>query len=367
MYFFTYLLLTKLMKATIADPEQCTISKKINRKTFLTCYDKNLLIDMINGYNHVNSDDPIMIPTEIADTKDLWDAIESKMYSKYKCKTEWCWINQDFIKALHYDVQKQLKKGVFKPIMPKSKYAWLSSIDILDVMSAYEELYPDFKFYGPYPRDFQKFLDIYSEMQGFNLINEFLQNYRRIAFVFNLDYQRGPGTHWTSLFINMKDEPYSIEYFDSVGNIEDETGGSTKRARNRDDKVPEEFKQFILNNVCTMDANGRAINVIRSRKFGEIGTTTKYDNIGGSTCPLKIKDFIDLVKGSAALNFNSVLKVKYNTIQHQKKDTECGVYAINFIVERLNGKSFEDIVNNVISDEEMNSKRKEFFRPRKNE
>ena len=347
-----------MKKLTVADPDKCAISKKVDRKTFLTCYDKKHLIELINGYNHVNSDDPIIHNPDLEDAKDLWDAIEAKMYSKYKCKTEWCWINQDFIKALHYDVQKHLKKNVFKPITPKSKYAWLSSIDILDVMNSYEELYPDFKFYGPYPRDFQKFLDIYSEMQGFNLANEFLRNYRRIAFVFNLDYQRGPGTHWTALFINMKDQPYSIEYFDSVGNVEE---GGGKRSRNRDDKIPDEFKKFIIDNVCTMSINGHSINVMRSRKFGD--QKSNVDS-GASGCPLKISDFVDLVKGAAALNFDSVLKVKYNTVQHQRKDTECGVYAINFIVERLNGKSFEDIIENIVPDEEMNRKREFYFRPR---
>lgn len=353
---------------TVADPDKCTVSKRVNRQTFLTCYDRDLLVELINGYNHVNLNDPIIIRnSELESVKDLWDAIETKMYSKYKCKTEWCWINQDFVKALHYDVQKKLKKGVFKPIMPKSKYAWLSSIDIRDVMDDYEELYPDFKFYGPYPRDFQKFLDIYSEMQGFNLANEFLKNYRRIGFIFNLDYQRGPGTHWTALFINLKDQPYSIEYFDSVGNVEEGGGGKSRkrnRGGNREDEVPVQFKQFIIDQVCSMEANGSAINVMRSRKLGEIEPFSAGRNRGTTKCSLKIKDFIDLVKGSAALNFNSVLKVKYNTIQHQKKDTECGVYALNFIIERLNGKTFEDIIENIISDEEINKKRDEFFSPR---
>jgi hypothetical protein len=348
---------------TIADPEKCYVGNKVDRKTFLTCYDKNLLIELINGYNHVYSDDPIEYNNGTMDTKELWDLIEAKMYSKYKCQSEWCWIDQDFIQSLHYDVQKLLKKKVFKPIMPKSKYAWLSSIDILDIMRGYEDLYPDFKFYGPYPRDFQKFLNIYTEMKDFDLATQFLNQYKRIGFIFNLDYQRGPGTHWTALFINLKDKPYTIEYFDSVGNIEPgdvENGGGKKRI-DRDSKVPTEFKKFILENVCTMDVNGAAISVIESKRLGGINIPVPQK----TNCPLKVENFIDIVRGTAAFNFNSVLKPKYSTIRHQKKDTECGVYAVNFIVERLNGKSFEDIVNNIISDDEMNKKRETtFFRPR---
>ena len=57
------------------------------------------------------------------------------------------------------------------------------------------------------------------------------------------------------------------------------------------------------------------------------------------------------------------LKPIVNTRQHQRLDTECGVYSLYFIISRLEGKSCEFINNKIIRDKEMNSYRKKFFRP----
>jgi DNA polymerase/3'-5' exonuclease PolX len=40
--------------------------------------------------------------------------------------------------------------------------------------------------------------------------------------------------------------------------------------------------------------------------------------------------------------------VRYNKIQHQFKNSECGVYSMNFIIRLLGGETFDEIVNNKI-------------------
>jgi len=54
-----------------------------------------------------------------------------------------------------------------------------------------------------------------------------------------------------------------------------------------------------------------------------------------------------------------------NFIQHQFRNTECGMYSINFIDNFLiDNKSFIEIINNPINDEKMNSLRySKYFRP----
>lgn len=52
-----------------------------------------------------------------------------------------------------------------------------------------------------------------------------------------------------------------------------------------------------------------------------------------------------------------------NKVAHQQKNSECGNYAINFIVQRISGSSFKQVTSNVIRDERMNSKRRDFFDP----
>jgi hypothetical protein len=54
--------------------------------------------------------------------------------------------------------------------------------------------------------------------------------------------------------------------------------------------------------------------------------------------------------------------VRYNKIQHQFKNSECGVYSMNFIIRLLGGETFDDIVNNITDDITMNNCRKIYFR-----
>ncbi len=55
-------------------------------------------------------------------------------------------------------------------------------------------------------------------------------------------------------------------------------------------------------------------------------------------------------------------KVRYNKIQNQFKNSECGVYSINFILQMLEGKTFDYIEKNPISDDEINKLREKIFR-----
>ena len=54
--------------------------------------------------------------------------------------------------------------------------------------------------------------------------------------------------------------------------------------------------------------------------------------------------------------------MRHNPTRHQFKNSECGVYSINFILELLNGKSFDDICNTELPDNDINKLRKKIFR-----
>jgi hypothetical protein len=53
--------------------------------------------------------------------------------------------------------------------------------------------------------------------------------------------------------------------------------------------------------------------------------------------------------------------IKVNKKRHQYKNTECGVYCIYFLTSFLEGKGFDEIVGNIINDDKMFEKRKDFF------
>lgn len=55
--------------------------------------------------------------------------------------------------------------------------------------------------------------------------------------------------------------------------------------------------------------------------------------------------------------------IAVNKVAHQRKNSECGNYAINFIVQRISGSTFKQVTSNVIRDEQMNSNRRIFFDP----
>jgi hypothetical protein len=88
-----------------------------------------------------------------------------------------------------------------------------------------------------------------------------------------------------------------------------------------------------------------------------------FDSVGDEPM-IEIKQFMDKIKGLAKEQLKINIENRINKIQHQYANNECGVYAINYIVERLNGKSFDEIVNNKVKDEEMNARRDKYFRQR---
>ena len=55
------------------------------------------------------------------------------------------------------------------------------------------------------------------------------------------------------------------------------------------------------------------------------------------------------------------VNVKHNKVRHQYKNSECGVYSINFILRLLRGDTFEEITNNITTDSDINRCRSVYF------
>ena len=93
---------------------------------------------------------------------------------------------------------------------------------------------------------------------------------------------------------------------------------------------------------------------IKLSSDGKKGNAYYYDSFGVNS-PAEVRKWVD--------DFPIPLTYKYNTVQHQFDNSECGVYSIHFIVRMLFDWSFERITTNIIKDVEMNAKRKEYFNP----
>lgn len=87
-----------------------------------------------------------------------------------------------------------------------------------------------------------------------------------------------------------------------------------------------------------------------------------YFDSYGDGVPKEIDKLMDKIIKQIQMCTGILLKKKINKVRHQHGSSECGVYSLYFIYNRLIGKSFEDITNNVILDEDVNKWRDIFFR-----
>jgi hypothetical protein len=82
-------------------------------------------------------------------------------------------------------------------------------------------------------------------------------------------------------------------------------------------------------------------------------TIEYFDSLG--KMPNKyIKGFLDKFKGYPII---------YNKIVHQTKGSQCGLYACYFIIQKLKGKTLNEINARIITDEMMIKYRSDLFRP----
>jgi hypothetical protein len=229
--------------------------------------------------------------------KSLWKYINSVMSAK--CNNEICWVKQPFIKDT--PLSKELLKN-FKPIMPKkwesNPYEWLNTLDIQDVMNQYETKHPNFEFIGPVPMDFDTKLGF-----GQCVVNELCK--------INLKTQLEKGKRKIGVIFNL-------------------------------DKHNQPGSHWVAMYFCY-----------------DSGQCCYWDSYAVKPNPEVVTLMNRLKEQSQDAGKNITLKI--NNIRHQYKNSECGVYCIYFLTSLLEGQSFENIIKNIVSDDRMNAKRKEFF------
>jgi hypothetical protein len=232
-------------------------------------------------------------------------------------------LRSDLIKSIDND---DIHNDTFRPSGPSKKYDWLSTTNINEVVSQYEEKYDDFVFLGAVPNDFEEL-----PILGLSNINfdEFLKNKKtKLGMVINLDTHNQSGSHWVALYTDLLNN--KIYYFDSVGK---KPGKRVKKFNNR-------ILKYMYNKKNNKDINIDEIIGLLNKTDKNV--STKYYKMLNN----KLKDF----------------DIRYNNIQHQQNNSECGVYSINFILRIVKGESFDDITKNITTDDEVNKCRKIYFR-----
>jgi len=274
-------------------PKNC--APYIDSKKNNSCFDKKTLIKLIKAWNKAHKDNKIQYKTTEKHNI-LWNKLGAKMSNK--CNNEYCWIKESFISA-----DKDFIKDKFMPEKPKSwnddPDEWLDTNNIFDVMVQYEVKYPEFRFFGPVPIDFDLKNEfdncVVSELCKVNLKSLYKDEIKKIGIIFNIDKHTQGGSHWIGMYMDLTKK--IIGYWDSYG----------------------------------------------------------YNP------PNEVSVLMNKLQEQSKQDLNIDCNIKINKKRHQYKSSECGTYSINFIVEQLKGKSFNKVCNTIIEDDKMLSKRKQFF------
>ena len=285
----------------MSNKNTCAPGNATNEFKF-TCYTLDALKQIAEAYNkHMGYKE---IETNTNNKKQLWNAIKRHM-SKF-CKNEWCWIDQQFAKNIKYDIERK----TFRPKIPQGKYQFLSTDDIDFVLKQYELLDATFHYLGTVPINFAQLSG--NEVRTFpiQLESYLTKGIRKWGIVFNTDPAGQPGEHWIAMYIEL----------------------------------------ISLSPIRKSSAKPLKTNM---------GTIDYFDSYGYEP-PEQVQQ---LIKHIQEANPKYQFAVNINRKRHQFKNSECGVYAINFIVQRMLGNTFHKVTNNIIRDEIMNTKRKKYFRP----
>lgn len=179
-----------------------------------SCFTSEVLGELRKSYNLHHPNNKIIQKND----KSIWNELKKRMST---CSREDCW----FSTITNPEVKNRLIRMTFAPKQPKewkkNPSTWLSNYDILNVLKQYEKAHTNFRFIGPTPIDFDsKPVDnnsvcVWKELCTFQLSKFVDKGIKKIGVVFNLDRHDQPGSHWTSLFIDLEDK--IIFYMDSAG------------------------------------------------------------------------------------------------------------------------------------------------------
>lgn len=224
------------------------------------------------------------------------------MRRRTRCRSERCWVEKA---PMDDRRKKELTHKFFRPARPAGwKYKpndWLDTLNIEEVLKQYEELYPNFKFYGAVPIDFSA-PDPYNKSEtkcmekqicDIDLKQLKAQGITKLGFVYNLDPHFKQGSHWVASFTDIP--AHKSYYFDSYGY-----------------PVPSQVARF-MRSLTVQDPN---------------------------------------------------MKLEYCARRFQFSESECGMYCIYFILQMIKGVNFKQFCRSGVKDSDMLKLRKWVFAPK---
>lgn len=295
---------TKTPRAPTTKPQpQCSPSRRGKRA--FTCFSEGALDRLRRAWNQSHPQNKI--PSSY-DGHELWEALNARMRDLCDDGNESCWIDQPFMRQKIQDGGKETSHEIlshtFTPPRPdewrQKPYEWLSSKDIIDVMEQYMHTRPEFVFEGPVPIDFDK-----RDRFGKCLIDELCA----------VDLGEKAKEGYTKLGIVFNLDPHDKPGSHWVALFADITGGKIYYFDSYGFPPEKEIETLITR---FMD---------QGRRMGKR------------------------------------MQWRRNTREHQRKNSECGVYCLYFIIRMLEGADFgREFLSRRIPDEEIHKYRWVFWR-----
>jgi Ulp1 protease family, C-terminal catalytic domain len=207
----------------------------------------------------------------------LWMELKRRLNN---CTKEDCWLKQIEDAQLREHIDNMTFAPDHPPEWKKVPNTWLSNVDIFEVLKQYQDKYKEFKMIGPTPIDFDTRIPdengecVWEELCTFSLEKQLKQGITKIGVVFNLDKHNQGGSHWVSLFIDLADS--FLFFFDSNG-----------------DKIPRRINKLV-------------------QRIVEQGSQLEK--------PIQFEFY------------------ENHPFEHQRQNTECGMYSLFFIISMLTHK-----------------------------
>jgi hypothetical protein len=287
--------------------KKCTKYKPVKKVKSVhkdSCLTPDVLKMLVTAWNKEYPDERIKYSAPL--TK-VWETLRDKITKHVPLEEgEHAWLEQDWVySALTEAKAEKLKDELYRPEAPEewraNPRAWLSTTDIEEALTQYETKYPTFKFFGASPIDFDL-----KNNTGSCVVNSLCKlNLRQL----------------------IKGRNPSVDFIGVVFNL---------------DKHNESGSHWV----------SLFVNIPK----GEINF---WDSFAVNPPP-EVSALMKKIQKQAA-DLGIKLKIQINKKQHQFKNTECGMYSINFIAKQLEGKSFNEVCAHIINDDKMNGMRNKYF------
>lgn len=281
------------------EKDYCAHGRKSELEGIKTCYNKFELLLIAEKIEAIEG--KRLYFKRDGNIGKLWKDIAAYMKKKHSCLDELCWVET-------LKLQK-IEESAFKPKLPNE---WLECN----------------KDYAPNNNCMNTWL---SNLEIDEVLTQFQQN---------------------------------VPYFDYLGAVPiDFANLSNKKINSFSVKEAIKNKKTKIGMVFNTDPSTRGgqhwICAFVDLKNKEINFFDSYGSKG--VYPKEVHALLIKIQNEAKL-YGIQLKIKKNIVKHQEENSECGVYCLKFISDRLE-RPFEKIVNQRIPDELVNKERwRRFFR-----